>query len=248
MHRGLIYSHGLHTALALSCLSLLGPGCDGNRAGDLDPVDQQLRALEQSLPGKTGDQLASLCLDYASICERAAGICLGVESAALQRRCETISGRCEKNLTGYCSRTPARPDAGVSRDASDRPDAGAAKDASVRYDSGVSRDAAAAADSAVAPDSGVPSCAPFNARGTGVCGVNFGYAYDGFLCMAVVGCICEGPDCGRLYGTYGECSTVRDRCELNDCRFGRPCPLPTQMCRPCMARPQWNCLEPGRTC
>lgn len=248
MHRGLIRSHGLSASLALSCLSLLGPGCGSNRAGDLDPVDQQLRALEQSLPGKTGDQLASLCLDYASICERAAGICLGVESAALQRRCETISGRCENNLAGYCSRTPARPDAGMSWDASDRPDAGVAKDASVRYDSGVSKDAASAADSAVAPDSGVPSCAPFNARGTGACGVTFGYAYDGFTCVPVIGCICEGPDCGRLYGTYGECLMARDRCRANDCRFGPSCVDPREMCRPCSAGSQWKCVEPGKTC
>jgi hypothetical protein len=247
MYRQLVRFHGLNTALALSCLSLLAPGCGGNRAGDLDPVDQQLRALEQSLPGKTGDQLASLCLDYASICERAAGICLGVESVELQRRCETIGGRCENNLASYCTRTPRRPDAGVPRDASDQPDAGVSKDASVRYDRGVSKDAANAADSAVARDSGVVSCRPFNARGTGACGVNFGYAYDGFACMAVVGCMCEGPDCGRLYGSFDDCMVAGGRCRANDCRYGIPCMLPGEFCRPCLAD-QWKCVAPGKSC
>ena len=211
-------------------------------------MDKQLNALEQSLLGKTGDPLASLCLDYASICERAAGICLGVESAALQRRCETISGRCEKNLAGYCSRTPARPDAGVSRDASDRPDAGVAQDASMLHDRGVAKDAANVADSAVAPDSGVRSCAPFKAIGIGLCAANFGYAYNGRSCISVDGCTCEGPDCGRLFGTFGECSQFRDHCLANDCRFGSSCAAPGEMCRPCSAGAQWKCVEPGKTC
>jgi len=247
MYRQLIRFHGLNTALALSCLSLLAPGCGGNRAGELDPVDRQLRALEQSLPGKTGDQLASLCLDYASICERAAGICLGVESVELQRRCETIGGRCENNLASYCTRTPRRPDAGVPQDTSVRYDSGLSKDASVRYDSSVSKDAASAADSAVPRDSGVVSCMPFRARGIGGCGINFGYAYDGFACLPVYGCTCDGPDCGRLYPTFSDCMVVETRCRASDCRYGAmPC-SPTQICRPCSSG-SFRCVGFAETC
>lgn len=246
MYRQLIRSHGLNTALALSCLALLAPGCGGNRAGDLDPVDRQLRALEQSLPGKTGDQLASLCLDYASICERAAGICLGVESVELQRRCETIGGRCENNLASYCTRTPRRPDAGVPQDASVRYDSGLSKDASVRYDSGVSKDAASAADSAAPRDSGVLNCTRFRAIGVGSCGITFGYAYDGFGCQAVSGCMCDGPDCVRLFGNYSACATFASRCLANDCSRGMPC-RPDQTCRPCSSG-QYRCVGLAESC
>lgn len=248
MHRRLIRSPGFNTSLALSCLALLAPGCGGNGAAELDPVDRQLSALEQSLPGKTGDQLASLCLDYASICERAGGICLGVNSAALQRRCETISSRCETNLAGYCARTPPRPDAGVSQDASGRSDAGVSQDSSLRYDSGVSKDAAIIADSAVSRDSGALNCAPVHARGVGDCGVTFGYAYDGFrACSPVVGCSCEGPDCGRLNASMSDCMAVANRCQWDDCRFGRPCLVPGDSCTPCLSG-QWKCVEIGKSC
>ncbi|MBK6847675.1 MAG: hypothetical protein IPG96_09115 [Proteobacteria bacterium] len=135
--------------LSLGTLGLLAPGCGSERASELDVIDQHLGAVERDLPGKTGDQLAALCLDYASICERSSGICLGVESSALLKRCDAISARCERNLEGYCSRTPPRRDAGVAGDSSGpRLDGGVAydgsssSDGSPRYDGGPMADAA----------------------------------------------------------------------------------------------------------
>ncbi|MBK8482231.1 MAG: hypothetical protein IPL40_13870 [Proteobacteria bacterium] len=210
MHRPIDRSHALNTVLALSCLTLLAGGCGGDRAGEIDPIDRQLQALERALPGKTGDQLAGLCLDYASICERAAGICLSVESAALERRCQAISGRCESNLSGFCTRAPTR------RDASAGYDAGVSPDASAGYDAGVSRDATSSADSAVSRDSGFVNCRPLVARGVGDCGILFGFALEtpGFgTCMPVIGCSCAGPDCGRLFMDWFECDLVARRCQ-----------------------------------
>lgn len=143
MHRSRFDTPRLRATVALSGLSLLAAACGGKDAAVLDPVEQQLQALERALPEKRGDRLAGLCLDYASVCERAAGICLSIaESDALEQRCQAINTRCERTLARYCAGRPVRPDAGVVADADLPRDAGPYRDASdVADSSGPNKDA-----------------------------------------------------------------------------------------------------------
>lgn len=144
MHRSRFDTPRLRATVALSGLSLLAAACGGKDAADLDPVEQQLQALERALPEKRGDRLAGLCLDYASVCERAAGICLTIaESDALEQRCQAINTRCERTLARYCAGRPVRPDAGVVADADLPHDGGSYRDASEVPDSGRRKDAGA---------------------------------------------------------------------------------------------------------
>lgn len=48
-------------------------------------------------------------------------------------------------------------------------------------------------------DAGDPRCAQWDATGAGSCGSVLGWAYDGSRCYQVIGCSCEGRDCGHLY-------------------------------------------------
>ncbi|MBK6847756.1 MAG: hypothetical protein IPG96_09540 [Proteobacteria bacterium] len=153
MHRSRFNTPRLRATVALSGLSLLAAACGGKDAADLDPVEQQLRSLERALPEKRGDRLAGLCLDYASVCERAAGICLSIaESEALDQRCQAINTRCERTLARYCAGRPVRRDAGPMADAAHRLDAGFYRDASDVADSGRPNK-----DASVRPDRGWPT-------------------------------------------------------------------------------------------
>jgi hypothetical protein len=56
-----------------------------------------------------------------------------------------------------------------------------------------------------------PPCEPLDARGVGDCEAVLGYAWNGRECLAVVGCECEGADCGRL-ASLEECLAVHRGC------------------------------------
>lgn len=129
--------------------ALLASAACSNEASDLDRAGTRMLAIERQLSRSTGEQLASLCLDYASVCERTGGICLNVESAAMRARCDAISGRCERNLDTYCALAPRRVDASVPVDGGvAQVDAGA-----------VSRDASASAcTGCTAPPHAVAMC------------------------------------------------------------------------------------------
>lgn len=179
-------------ALSLGTLSLFAAGCGTQPSAELDTIDQRLETIERVLPGKTGDQLAALCLDYASICERSAGICLGVESSALVRRCDAITARCERNLDGYCGHTPQRRDARVETDSVvPQRDAGPARDSGPSIDARPSDDASLVVDARVPP----PSCRALLSPGGGDVSTLFfvDMESDGASCSWAIDYAPQGP-------------------------------------------------------
>jgi len=56
-----------------------------------------------------------------------------------------------------------------------------------------------------------PTCSPMRVRGVGDCEMILGYYWNGGECVALVGCECDGPDCGRL-SSIELCRTSHVRC------------------------------------
>ncbi|MEO0321313.1 MAG: Kazal-type serine protease inhibitor domain-containing protein [Myxococcota bacterium] len=67
-----------------------------------------------------------------------------------------------------------------------------------------------------------PQCAPFDARGEGVCALGLGVAWNGATCEFLSGCECVGADCGELYVDLLACFRGNADCERN-CGSGPPC-------------------------
>jgi hypothetical protein len=61
-------------------------------------------------------------------------------------------------------------------------------------------------------DAGTPECAPQDARGEGLCGAFFGFAWDGRVCVGISGCRCVGADCRGLAGDPDACRLRYARC------------------------------------
>ena len=55
-------------------------------------------------------------------------------------------------------------------------------------------------------------CAPSDAVGIGSCRIWLGWGWDGAKCVAVVGCICRGSDCGDLLADEPACEYVFREC------------------------------------
>jgi hypothetical protein len=55
-------------------------------------------------------------------------------------------------------------------------------------------------------------CAPSDAVGVGDCNYFLGWGWDGSKCLGVVGCLCQGSDCGMLLGSYDDCHTTFSLC------------------------------------
>jgi hypothetical protein len=60
--------------------------------------------------------------------------------------------------------------------------------------------------------SAVGSLEPPSQGGGIVCPTVFGWAWDGAQCFAIVGCSCEGRDCGRLFARKSQCLAYYDGC------------------------------------
>ena len=56
------------------------------------------------------------------------------------------------------------------------------------------------------------SCTPTDGAGIGDCDIPLGWAWDGSKCIAVVGCICRGGDCGTLLPDSQTCDDVFGQC------------------------------------
>jgi hypothetical protein len=51
-------------------------------------------------------------------------------------------------------------------------------------------------------------CAPSDALGVGDCNDFLGFGWDGTKCIAIVGCLCQGSDCGTLLSAQFDCYGV----------------------------------------
>jgi hypothetical protein len=55
-------------------------------------------------------------------------------------------------------------------------------------------------------------CAPMDVRGVGPCDAVLGSYWDGFRCVELPGCECEGEDCDRLFPSLGHCRIAYQSC------------------------------------
>ena len=260
----------LVTPVLLAALPVAFLACTNENPESLDAMDRELASLEASLVRRPND---TPCLNYATICERVAAICLWADDP----RCDTIAQRCTRNLRTYCDigTTDSGPttDAGtpdsrnVGRDAQvGRPDASSDTwhgwpDASsdtwhgwpdAAADTGHGRpDAspvvdASSDDSWVEPDAS--QCPPQQAIGIGFCKMALGVVFNGNACVTLSGCRCSGRDCHHLYDTVRECQRDNYRCVSGCIRTG----CSGQICsdRPrsstCEMRPEYRCYDTAR--
>ena len=90
-------------------------------------------------------------------------------------------------------------------------------------------------------------CEPMEARGVGECLLALGVAWNGDACVGLGGCTCEGPDCGRLYGSIEECERATWGCTDRSCDFDANCD-PTEYCDPCGTSSCPECDDCVRAC
>ena len=55
-------------------------------------------------------------------------------------------------------------------------------------------------------------CSPSDAMGVGDCNDFLGFGWDGSKCIALVGCVCQGSDCGILLSAEIDCNAVFAPC------------------------------------
>lgn len=55
-------------------------------------------------------------------------------------------------------------------------------------------------------------CVAQLAIGLGECDAEIGWAFDGFDCRSVSGCLCAGPDCGEIFDTEEGCASFYRMC------------------------------------
>lgn len=94
-------------SILLGAISMVACTSQSGGQNEIEQVDDALTGLERDLENSPDD--VDLCLDYASICEHAAGICLHVELASHITRCTNMADRCESNLGTYCSGVDVYP-------------------------------------------------------------------------------------------------------------------------------------------
>lgn len=87
-------------------------------------------------------------------------------------------------------------------------------------------------------------CAPVAAVAVGPCEFSLGWRWDGVACGMLLGCSCEGPNCGALAASEADCWEGREGClDPGIPCAGKPCGAP---CSPC---PPWaSCLEAPYSC
>ncbi len=64
-------------------------------------------------------------------------------------------------------------------------------------------------------DCGPPQCHARDAKGTAGCTDSLGWYWKGATCEQVVGCVCEGNDCGTGFSSFEDCFKVFKVCGLD---------------------------------
>lgn len=126
--------------------------CGQDPETGLRNLTDEMSTLEAQLGGIAPSQRIGGCLRYASICEHAAGLCLGADTRSLRQLCFSIDERCEQTLSTYCALLPEVYDGGGPNG----PDAGLPDGSWVPVDGGSAPDGWVPGDGGSMPDATYP--------------------------------------------------------------------------------------------
>lgn len=205
--------------LALVVVGVSWAACGSDPQLELADIDKQLSSLETEMRGADGPGSAEACVSYASVCERAASLCLWIGPDSPEApRCADTAARCDSNLQRFCDRPGPGADAGPfpSGDGGEL-DAGPPP----QLDGG-ELDAGPPPQLDGGGSDGGSGCGAFDARGVGYCRAILGVIWNGQTCEYISGCRCEGQDCGRLYpyGGDDQCEVDHAHCKAGPCYVG----------------------------